>query len=184
MARALVVFEATDDGTRRVAQAVARGLGVRLDARAVPVERAPERLDGVDLVVAGGPSFAHETWGDRARQEGVARGAHSLDPGSRRLGIWLDRVEAGTAAFATWDTRLHGPRWLWGSSARIAASRLLGRGLRILAAPISFRVPEPVPWVGVPVLGEPPDAGELDEARAWGEGLAEALLGAAAAVAK
>ena len=58
--RAVVVFESMYGNTREVAEAIGSGLGSPDDVLVVPVSGAnPDLLEGIDLLVAGGPTHAH-----------------------------------------------------------------------------------------------------------------------------
>ena len=160
--RALVVVESSFGNTRKVAEAVAVGLGP--DTVVVDVAGAPHHLDDdLDLVVVGGPTHAFgmsrpATRADAARQAGVNG---SDDPGLRE---WIDLVEGRPrCAVATFDTKVTKARHLPGSAAKGAAKALKARAFRVVDAPHTFYVTDtPGP------LAE----GELERARAWGTKLA------------
>jgi hypothetical protein len=160
--RALVVVESSFGNTRKVAEAVAVGLGP--DTVVVDVAGAPHHLDDdLDLVVVGGPTHAFgmsrpATRADAARQAGVNG---SDDPGLRE---WIDLVEGRPrCAVATFDTKVTKARHLPGAAAKGAAKALKARAFRVVDAPHTFYVTDtPGP------LAE----GELERARAWGTKLA------------
>ena len=159
---ALVVVESSFGNTRKVAEAVAVGLGP--DTVVVDVAGAPHHLDDdLDLVVVGGPTHAFgmsrpATRADAARQAGVNG---SDDPGLRE---WIDLVEGRPrCAVATFDTKVTKARHLPGSAAKGAAKALKARAFRMVDEPHTFYVTDtPGP------LAE----GELERARAWGTKLA------------
>ncbi len=160
--RALVVVESSFGNTRKVAEAVAAGLGP--DTVVVDVAGAPRHLDDdLDLVVVGGPTHAFgmsrpATRADAARQAGLNG---SDDPGLRE---WIDLVDGRpSCAVATFDTKVTKARHLPGSAAKGAAKALKARAFRLVDEPHTFYVTDtPGP------LAE----GELERARAWGTRLA------------
>ena len=58
MARALVVYESMFGNSEKVARAVAQGVAEVMPVKLVEVTVAPTELEGVDLIVAGGPTHA------------------------------------------------------------------------------------------------------------------------------
>ena len=66
--RAVVVFESMFGNTRLVAERVARGLSAAGEVDVLPVgEATSEALDGVDLLVVGGPTHVHGMTTPRTR---------------------------------------------------------------------------------------------------------------------
>jgi flavodoxin len=146
--KSLVVYESRFGNTALIARAVADTLREHGAARLLAVEDvAATDLDGIDLLVVGGPTHAHGL--------------------SAALGAWLKGLpEAQLRALpvAAFDTRFRMPRLLTGSAARALARRLGRLGATTIAAPESFFVTE----------GEGPLAdGEIERAIAWARGLAE-----------
>ena len=84
--RALVVVESVFGNTRRIAEAVAEGLGQRAGARIVDVAvaaRTPDLLDGIDLLVVGGPTHAFGMTRASTRRSAAEQvGVPWLDPWS------------------------------------------------------------------------------------------------------
>ena len=165
--RAWVVYESMFGNTKLVADAVAEGLSSRLSVDVVEVGAAPTSLDGVELVVVGGPTHALGMTRQRTRDDARRQGEGSGHPvGSTAVGMreWLDEMRPGSArvAAAAFDTRVDKPR-MPGSAARGADKRLRRSGFRTLARPESF-------WV-TGTFG-PLREGELERARRWGEQLA------------
>ncbi|MFD9890913.1 flavodoxin family protein [Amycolatopsis sp. NPDC059027] len=164
--RAVVVFESMFGNTELVAEAVGAGLAPHVPVEVVNVDDAPSALDGIGLLVAGGPTHAHGMTRRRTREE-AARQARS-GTRSKRTGLreWLDTLEKAPAELATavFDTRIAKPRWLTGSAAVGAWKRLRLLGCELLVPPESFFVDSSDPGT---VLSE----GENDRARAWGDGL-------------
>lgn len=160
---ALVVFESMWGNTRAVAEAVADGLRLAGEVAVLEVGEAPplDTID-VDLLVVGAPTHAF----------GLSRPATRADAAVRAGGVVVSRgsgarewIEAATAAHvrvATFDTHVARPR-LPGAASRTAAKMLRARGCAVMVQPESFFVGG---YEG-PVL-----PGELERARAWGDGLA------------
>jgi hypothetical protein len=140
--RALIVFESMFGNTKVIAEAVAVGLGERMDAELMEVGAAPTTVSGdVDLVVVGGPTHAFGMSRASSRQSAVRQLAEAAkdDPTaggviSTGVGIreWLASVDLGcpAPAVALFDTRLRSP--LSGSAAAKAARLLRRRGLRVV----------------------------------------------------
>jgi hypothetical protein len=168
MTAALVVFESMFGNTGAIAEAVADGLARRTAVELVEVGGAPAAVgDDVGLLVVGGPTHAFglsrpSTWQSAAEQ--AMGGLVSSGTGLRE---WLEALAGGSAEVvaAAFDTRIRRPR-LPGLAAAAADRRLRRLGFRSLARSRSFYVD----GTTGPLLD-----GELERARAWGEGLAEAL---------
>jgi hypothetical protein len=168
VARALVVYESMFGNTAAVAEAVAGGLGSRLQVSLREVGNAATAVpDDVDLVVVGGPTHAlglsrHSTRKDAAEQ--ADRPLVSTGLGVRE---WLDAAapQGMTCRAAAFDTRCAKPR-LPGSAARAAVRRLRRAGFQPTAAPASFYVTG---------TKGPLVEGELERARRWAEGLAASV---------
>jgi flavodoxin len=164
---ALVVYESVYGNTRRIAEAIAQGLG---DAVAVPVHDAAERVDEADLIVVGGPTHMHGLATTRSRHlaaEAVREdGEVDVDPHATDdpgLRAWLRDLQPRPGAHAAaFDTRLDRSPWVTGVASRGIAKRLRKRGYEVLSGE-SFLVED----------SEGPLAeGELDRAHKWGEELA------------
>lgn len=145
---AVVVYESMFGNTRKVAEAIARGIGQRIDTVAVPVAQAtPEVMAGAELVVVGGPTHMHSMSrpssrrmaGEMARKpdSGVSLEPDATGDGLREWFASLGQVDAECAAF---DTRGAGSPLLTGRASK-RIQRLLGRhGGRRLRAPRSFLI--------------------------------------------
>jgi flavodoxin len=145
----IVIYASHSGNTHRIAEAIADGLGTRGSVQLLAAEEAPVPLPAdTDLVVIGSPTEGHRMIAPVA--EFLAR----LGPDALR----------GTAT-AAFDTRLHGPRWLWGSAASGIAEELRQRGARIVVPAESFYVDMK------PHLQE----GEIQRAAAWARTLADTL---------
>lgn len=165
---AIVVYESVYGNTREVAEAIAEGLG---DARVLPVHEAPDRVEGYELVVVGGPTHMHGLATSSSRHAAVQAlhedgNAHRIEPGATEepgLRAWLrDLREEADVRAAAFDTRLDRSPWLTGAASRGIAKRLRQRGYDVVDSE-SFLVED----------SEGPLAeGELARAREWGRKLA------------
>jgi len=145
--RSLVLYESQFGNTRHIAELIANRLGTFGDTRLMPAtDCKPAALADVDLVVIGAPTQAH-----------------GVTPGMRRFLTELQPVHGIKAA--AFDTRVKGPRFLWGSAAREMAIHLERKGFEMVVPPESFLV----------TLSKEPAlyAGEEEHAAGWA-----AVLGA------
>ena len=168
--RALVVYESMYGNTERIAVAIAEGLGP--DAVAVEVGAAPRDLPPeVDLLVVGGPTHGHGMSQPATRENASGHADRPVVSPGEGIREWIAGLRADRAVrFTAFDTRIKGPKLLWGSAAESAAKALSARGFQQAAPPASFLVGGP--------LGSPYDrlvAGELDRARELGRSLAALL---------
>lgn len=164
---AMVVYESVYGNTRVVAEAIADALGA---VSAVPVHEAPTKLEGVELLVVGGPTHMHGLTTSRSRRLASEAGAEDGQPVERgaaeRPGLreWLrDLPDGEHVCAAAFDTRLDRSPALTGVAAHGIARRLRRHGYTLLAS-VSFLVED---------AQGPLEAGELDRARAWGVQLAQ-----------
>ncbi|BCY10142.1 flavodoxin [Actinoplanes sp. L3-i22] len=161
--RTLVVYESMFGNSAKVAELIAAGLAGHGDVVLADVREMPP-LDGVDLLVLGGPTHAFGMSSPATRADAVRQGA--VRDGAQAAGIreFLDRAPqlAGLAVTA-FDTRMNTTFLPTGSAARKALRRLRGLGGRQIAEAESFRV-ESVSGPLVP--------GEAERARRWGATLA------------
>jgi hypothetical protein len=170
---AVVVYESMYGNTHVVAEAIGRGLSESFDVDVIPVDRAtPALIEGVALLVVGGPTHAHGMSRATTRAGAAADAAKpgsglTLDPDAEGEGLreWfdaLDRLEVPAAAF---DTRIHMPAVLGGRASKGIHRRLEHHGGRMITDPESFFVdPQNV------LL-----AGEDERATEWGRSLAALL---------
>ena len=166
--RALIVYESMFGTTETIANEIAKGMPPDVSAEVVNVDDAPDELDGVDLLVVGGPTHVHGMSRPSTRK-GAADQTTGALRSERGIREWLTALEpapAGLAA-AVFDTRIDKPRWLTGSAARGAAKMLKQHHIRVIAPPESFYVS----------TGSPPAAAEGEPARArdWGHAIAAEL---------
>jgi flavorubredoxin len=163
--KALVVYESMWGNTRRVAEAVAAGLG---DARVAEVaDVTPAQLAGVELLVVGGPTHAFTMSRAATRQDARKQGAPSGDEHGG-LREWIDGLpEELTTPVATFDTRATAVRHLPGSAAKAAERELERHHDGRVVDRRSFYVRG---------SDGPLADGELERAREWGEHLAARQL--------
>jgi flavodoxin len=153
--KTVVVYASHKGNTRQVAEAIAGALEARGIVHLLPAEQATAPLPaGTDLVIVGSPTEGHRVL------DAVATFLNRLKPGALQ----------GVAA-AAFDTRLRGPRWLWGSAATSIADGLKQAGARVVAPPEGF-------FVDMTPRLRP---GELARAAAWATALADAVECATAA---
>jgi flavodoxin len=146
----LVVYDTQYGNTASIAGAIATGLQGLGDVRLAPIsEVAPAEVEGVDLLVIGGPTEGHTF-----RQP---------------LGDWLRHVPDSALdglRVATFDTHVAWPGFLAGSAARMLAKRLRRREVRMVVQPESFLLSG---------TKGPIKEGEIPRAQAWAMTLAAQL---------
>ena len=169
---AVVAYESIYGNTRRIAEAIADGLG---GARVVPVAEADDDLVAeAELLVVGGPTHMHgmtTTLSRRLAVEGAQEDGHAPleptaadGPGLRR---WLAQRSGDGRRAAAFDTRIDRSPAMVGSAARGIGRRLRHHGYELVTVPESFFVAD----------AEGPLAeGELERARAWGKSLASVAV--------
>jgi Flavodoxin len=172
--RAVVVYESMYGNTHAVAEAIGEGLRGPWDVTVVPVGRAgPDLLDGVALVVVGGPTHVHGMSRPRSRAA-AAEAAHkpgstvNLEEGAEGPGVrdWLAALGHVNVLAAAFDTRAHGPAMFTGRASKGISLELGRHGAHLVAGPESFLMD-----------GEHLEAGEEARARRWGEQLAATTAG-------
>lgn len=164
--RALIVYESMFGNTELIARAIADGLAPITRAEVVNVDDAPAGLDGVDLLVVGGPTHVHGMSRPTTRQSAAEQAADGVRSQQRGVREWLGSLgpaPAGVRA-AVFDTRIHKARWIVGSAAQGVAKLLSRRHYSLAAEPESFFVTTKEPIELLP--------GELRRARDWGNALA------------
>lgn len=163
MTRALVVYESMFGNSEKVARAVADGVAEVMPVRMAEVTSAPTDLEGIDLVVAGGPTHAFSMSREATRRDARVQGAPagSVETGLRE---WLAGLpDEHGRWFAAFDTRVTKVRRLPGSAAHSAARVGRRHGFSQAIAPQSFYV--------LDVEG-PLAEGELERAHTWGAAVA------------
>ena len=175
--KALVVYESMYGNTHQLAEAIAEGLRTGGPTEVVPVDQADaSHLDGVDLVVVGGPTHAHSMSRESTRKAAVtaAQAPDStldLDPDAEGPGVrdWLSTVDGLPSSAAAFDTRFDGPAAFTGRASKAIARKLGHLGCTLVVPPQSFLVTKETRLE--------PD--ELEHARSWGAEVA-ANVGAGA----
>lgn len=145
----LVAYDSQFGNTEKIAQQIASTLGEFGSAHAARItELGAHALDGMDLLVVGGPTQA---W--------------SATPAVKIFLGRLDPPKIERLFFAGFDTRLNKPGWLTGSAARGIDKQLRRLFARVLMAPASFLVKE---------TEGPLVEGELERAAKWAHDLHDA----------
>jgi hypothetical protein len=168
--KAAVIYESMFGNTRAIAVAVAEGLADH-DVQVFRVsELQTHDLDGVELVVVGGPTHAWSMSRQSTREGAATQAADpqrglTLESGAtdgRALREWLTDAAPHRVDAAAFDTRLDKPRMVTGAASRSIARELRRNGCRVLVGPESFLVTKESKLV----------AGELARARVWGAKIA------------
>ncbi|WP_214401410.1 flavodoxin [Pseudonocardia lacus] len=164
---ALVVVESVFGNTRRIAEAVAAGLGQRTHVRVVDVAEAVDAeaaaVRSADLLVVGGPTHAFGMTRASTRRSAAEQAGGGAVPAEVGLREWLAGLPPveGRRIAAAFDTRADRPR-LPGSAAAAALRRLRRLGFERVCGPESFRVS----GTKGPLVD-----GEAERARLWGAAL-------------
>lgn len=173
--RAVVVYESMYGNTRQIAEAVCVGLrGAGADVALHRVADRPD-LDGVDLLVVGGPTHAWSLSREstrRAAAEAVAKpdsGLH-LEPRAEGIGLreWLAATALTVPVAVGFDTRIRAPWFVTGRASRAIARRLRSRHVPRVLPATSFFVRRDNVLV----------AGETARAHTWGAGLTKSVAAA------
>jgi hypothetical protein len=172
---AVVVYESMYGNTHAIADAIAEGLGNEIPVRVLAVDQVEARdLEGVDLLVVGGPTHVHGMSRESTRKaaiEAAAKPGAALEvdadaegPGLRE---WFDDLGVEVQHGAAFDTRMTGPSMFTGRASKGIARRLHAHGATLVVDPESFLVTKQNE-----LLPE-----EAAHARAWGSSLAVAMAG-------
>jgi hypothetical protein len=164
--RAVVVYESMFGSTHRVARAIGDGIAEVMEVTVASVSDTTATLvEGVDLIVAGGPTHVHGMSLPRTRDQAEKMAADSggelhLDDDASGIGVreWLQSLPPTEALAAAFDTRTNIPRVLSGAASGRIDHAFRRRGLRLVTAPMSFLVN----------TSHHLEAPELARARAWG----------------
>src|SRR4029079_16419907 len=123
--RVTIVYETMFGSTRRIAEAIARGLGSDTPAPLVRVTEASDSITDTDLLIVGAPTHVHglsrpQTRADAAKWAADPERDLELEPGADGPGgrEWLDRVDELPARSAVFDTRADIPEIFSGSAAK------------------------------------------------------------------
>lgn len=169
----LVVYESSYGNTHLIADAIGEGLGAAHAVTVMPVAKVTDELvDGVDLVVVGGPTHVHgmsrsatrEKAADAAHQPGspLVLDADAEGPGLRE---WFEVLPQGSVFGAAFDTRFDASALLTGRASKGINKQLRRHGFREIAEPTSFLVTKETQLA----------TGQQNAARDWGEFLAARL---------
>jgi Flavodoxin len=167
--RAVVVYESMFGNTHTVADQIAEGMRPTHEVVVVPVSGATaDVLDGVELLVVGGPTHVHGMSNSTSRAGAVDMAAKEgadleLDPDHEGEGLrdWFHHLpKLHGARAAAFDTRIGsvGPL-VSGRASKGIAKRLRHHGFELVTEPESFLVDKDSHLV----------EGEALRARQWGE---------------
>jgi hypothetical protein len=168
--KTVVVYESMFGNTKTIAEAIAEGLRRAGEVTLGTVDDlSPDEVGKADLIIAGGPTHGHGMARPNAHQAMANDGSYAkygpVLAGEESLRGWLERLPAGRAAAAAFDTRFAKPRWLTGSAATKIAQRLGRKGYSVVGTESFF-----VQGGGGPVADS-----ERERAVAWGRALAANL---------
>ena len=172
--KSVVVYESMYGNTHAVADAIALGLsGPDNDVAVLPVHEATtDALDGVDLLVVGGPTHVHGMTRASTRKAAADAAAKPeadlvLDPDAEGEGLreWFDEAGALPHAAAAFDTRIDASAMVTGRASKGIAKRLHRHGCALVLEPESFLVTKQNHLLDH----------ESEHARAWGAALAAAM---------
>lgn len=170
--RAVIVYESMFGNTRRIAEAIADGVGSVVPSLLVPIAEVSRIPAELDLLIVGGPTHAHGLSRPESRREAVTWASTDrldleLDETWQETGIreWLRDAPPPPCRFASFDTRVDMPRLFTGSAATTIARKLDKLGFDRLSEPASFLVDHRSRL----------EPGEVERARAWGADLAGLL---------
>ena len=127
---ALVIYESMFGNTKRVAEAIAAGIGERLAVEVLEVSHAPLTIDpGVDLLVVGGPTHMHGMTSPKTRAAAAERTSDPLLSPAIGMREWLELLApvSGLTRAAAFDTRINGPKVLHRLGRRQLHSAAQGR---------------------------------------------------------
>jgi hypothetical protein len=169
----LVVHESLYGTNRRIAEAIAAGIGGDAATTIVEAQDAPTAIGtDVDLIVVGGPNHRASLPRAETRADAAAEGDGTLRPAERGLREWLEELRLARRGqpVAVWDTRMASPRIL---DFIDQSARMISKGLRRAGAEL---VGKPQKFYSADGLGALV-AGEEERARAWGAELGRSLRG-------
>jgi flavodoxin len=121
--KSLVLYETQYGNTKQVAEAIGGELQADGPVRVAPIgDFTPSFLEGVDLLLLGGPTQAHGV------TQSMSRFLRNLE------------VSSGGVRAAAFDTRIKGPAFLWGSAATEIETKLRAAGFKVVSPVASFLV--------------------------------------------
>ena len=159
--KTVVVYESMFGNTRSIANAIAEGL---VGAGEVVVgsvdDLSPHEVGDAGLLVAGGPTHGHGMARPTAHQamakdESYAKYGPVLE-GEESLRGWLERLPAGRAAAAAFDTRFASPGGLPGRPPPRSPSGCATRATRSSGPSASSSRPAAAPWPTANANAPPP----------------------------
>lgn len=172
---AIVVYESMYGNTRRIAEAVARGIGTAEEARVVPVSAAMETNPAdYDLIAVGGPTHVHgmsrASTRHAAEESATASGGDlAMEPDSTDEGVreWLGSLSGMAGSAAAFDTRLDAAPVLTGRASKGISKLLRSAGFELVVEPESFLIDKNTHLL----------PGEEERAQAWGANLVARVRG-------
>jgi len=177
--RTVVVYESMYGNTHLVADEVAAGIRdvTGPEVVVVPVDEADAaRLDGIDLLVVGGPTHVHGMTRESTRKAAVEAADKegsglTVDPDAEGPGLreWFDALGDLSVRAAAFDTRMDAPAAVTGRASKGIGKRLRRHGCALVVQPQSFLVTKQNRLVDH----------EAAHARDWGAWAARACVGAA-----
>ena len=169
----MIVYESMFGNTRRIAGAIAEGMGQGASVEVVGVNG--ERMNAIgdaDLVIIGAPTHAHSLSTQSSRDEAEVWAADpernlQLDPQARGRGVreWLDSDPPLPHLYAAFDTRADMTRLFTGAASTPIARMLGRRRMEAIVPTESFAV----------ATHNELARGEEDRAREWGQRIAEVM---------
>lgn len=169
--RAVVVYESMYGNTRKIAEAIAAGLGP--ETTCVQVAKvAPDMITSADLLVVGGPTHAWNMSRASTREAAVRDAqkpgsALALEPDAAGPGLreWFASLGELRCRAVAFDTRVKMPPPLGGRASKGIAKQLQQHGAAPAARSQSFFVTK----------ANTLHSGEEERARAWGAQLSGVL---------
>jgi hypothetical protein len=170
---AVVVYESMYGNTRRIAEAIARGIETVGTAQAIPVSRAKDiHPGGYDLILVGGPTHVHGMSRESTRHAAEETAAASdglliIDPDFASSGVreWLNGLSVTTGRAAAFDTRLDAAPLFTGRASKAISKLLRAAGFELVTEPESFLVDKATRLL----------PGEAARAEAWGAHVAASI---------
>lgn len=141
MIKSLVVYESMFGNTKRIAEAIALGLGTHGDVAVSEVGTAPLPDRSLDLVVIGGPTHAFGMSRKGTRESAASQTTEALISSDVGIREWLGRLGPAPDGItgAAFDTRIDKPR-LPGTAAAKVQKVLRRLGYRLPVDPENFYV--------------------------------------------
>lgn len=120
--KSLIVYDSLFGNTERIARSIAARLETRGSIQICTAsECGPLHVEGIDLLVVGGPTHHH-----------------GISPEMQRFLDSIPQTELLDVATAAFDTRYPGAAWITGSAAAAIARILKKKGARLVDEPECF----------------------------------------------